>query len=102
MRTDFGYLEYQAHVTGLNLTLTPGTYWEAVVPVATSDANRSFNSNTFNCFNNSCVGTEINDQQYFDSPSSSASISPTPTTKAYSRGFPAAWMDMTTFRNRPA
>lgn len=68
MRTDFGYLEYQAHVTGLNLTLTPGTYWEAVVPVATSDANRSFNSNTFNCFNNSCVGTEIDDQQFFDSP----------------------------------
>ncbi len=67
-RNGFGLDEYQAHITGINLMLTPDTYWEAVVPVALNDAERSFNSNTFDCFSNSCVGTEIDDQQYFDSP----------------------------------
>jgi len=66
-RNGFGYNEYQAHVTGLNLFLTPGTYWMSVVPQAPNDPGRSFNSNTFDCFASTCVGTEVDDQQFFDS-----------------------------------
>jgi len=67
-RNGFGLDEYQAHVEGLNLLMGSGQYWESVVPLALNDAGRSYNSNTFNCFANSCVGTQIDDQQYFDSP----------------------------------
>lgn len=66
-RNGFGYNEYQAHVTGLNLFLQPGTYWMSVVPQAPNDPGRSYNSNTFDCFASSCIGTEIDDQQFFNS-----------------------------------
>jgi hypothetical protein len=66
-RSGFGYDEYTAHVTGLDLTLSSGQYWMSVVPQAPNDYGRSFNSNTFDCFNSSCIGTQLNDQQYFNS-----------------------------------
>ncbi len=57
--------EFTAHVTGLNLSLGPGMYWESVVPQSPNEAGRSFNSNTFSRPNG--VGVQVNDQQYFDS-----------------------------------
>ncbi len=57
--------EFMAHVTGLNLSLGPGMYWESVVPQSPNEIGRSFNSNTFTRPNG--VGTQVNDQQYFDS-----------------------------------
>jgi len=46
-RSGFGYTEYTDEVTGVNLTVGPGTYWFAVVPQALTQSGRSFNSNTF-------------------------------------------------------
>lgn len=63
-RSGFGYTEYHDRVTGTWVTLSAGTYWFAVVPVCTTCAGRSFNSNTFGL---NSVGTQINDQQYFNS-----------------------------------
>ena len=65
-RNGFGYNEYTAHVQfSPGITLGAGTYWMSVVPQDPNGAGRSFNTNTFDC--NHCVGTQINDQQYFDS-----------------------------------
>ena len=66
-RNGFGLTEYQAHVQGLGLTVGSGQYWESVVPIALNDNGRSFNSNTFNCFASSCIGTEQDDDQFFNS-----------------------------------
>jgi len=60
------YDEFTAHITGLNLVLPAGMYWEAVVPQATNEFGRSGNSNTF--FRPNSVGMQISDQQYLDSP----------------------------------
>jgi hypothetical protein len=66
-RSGFGYNEYQAHVLlSPGILLGPGQYWESVVPQSPNEAGRSFNTNTFTRPNG--VGTQINDQQYFDSP----------------------------------
>ncbi len=65
-RNGFGLDEYMAHVTGLNINLGAGMYWESVVPQAPNDAGRSFNTNTFT--RPGGFGTQISDQQYFDSP----------------------------------
>ncbi len=51
-------------VSGLNITLGPGTYWMAVVPQAPDQNGRSFNTNTFGL---NSVGTQISDNQYFNS-----------------------------------
>ncbi len=63
-RIDFGLAEYRDQVNGLNLTLSPGTYWMAVVPQDPNDANRSFNTNTFGL---NAVGTQTSDAQFFNS-----------------------------------
>jgi len=64
-RSGFGYDEYRNEVDGLDVILNGGgTYWFAVVPVCTSCAGRSFNSNTFGL---NRVGTEIDNQQYWNS-----------------------------------
>ena len=49
---------------GLSLDLDPGTYWFAVVPNDPNNANRSFNSNTFGL---NSVGTQVSNQQYWNS-----------------------------------
>ena len=59
------YDSYQAHVTGMSVNLGPGMYWESVVPQAPDQNGRSFNMNTFTRPNG--IGTQVNDQQYFDS-----------------------------------
>lgn len=58
--------EFMAHVTGLNISLGSGMYWESVVPQSPNEDGRSFNSNTFTRPNG--VGIQVNDEQYFDSP----------------------------------
>jgi len=62
-RSGFGYTEY-TDVGLASVNLTAGTYWEAVVPVCTTCAGRSFNSNTFGL---NQVGTNIPNQQFFNS-----------------------------------
>jgi hypothetical protein len=64
-RSGFGYNEYTAHVHDLSITLSSGQYWMSVVPQAPNQTGRSFNTNTFTRPNG--VGTEIDNQQYFDS-----------------------------------
>jgi hypothetical protein len=64
-RIDFGFAEYRDEVDGLSLTLTPGTYWMAVVPQDPNNANRSFNTNTFGL---NAVGTQTSNQQFWNSP----------------------------------
>ena len=65
-RNGFGYDEYQAHVLlPQGVLLGSGQYWESVVPQSLNEAGRSFNTNTFT--RPSGVGTEIDDQQYFNS-----------------------------------
>ena len=63
-RIDFGFAEYRDQVNGLNLILAPGTYWMAVVPQNTNDANRSFNTNSFGL---NAVGTQTSNDQFFNS-----------------------------------
>jgi len=60
---DFG--DYKNLVSGLNVTLGPGTYWFAVVPQARDQQGRSFNVNTFGL---NAIGTQISDKQFFNSP----------------------------------
>ena len=59
-RSGFGFNEYHNEVDGLHVTLTPGMYWEAVVPVCKTCEARSFNGNTFGL---NSVGTQISNQQ---------------------------------------
>lgn len=64
-RGAFGYTEYTDAVKFSNpLTLANGTYWFAMVPVCTTCDGRSFNSNTDGL---NSVGTQIGNQQYFNS-----------------------------------
>jgi len=63
-RSGFGFTEYQNEVDGLNITLAPGTYWFAVVPQDPNNPNRSFNSNSFGL---NAVGTQISNDQFFNS-----------------------------------
>lgn len=60
------YDEFTAQVSGLNLTLPEGMYWESVVPQALDDYSRAGNSNTFSRPNG--VGIQVSDQQFIDSP----------------------------------
>jgi hypothetical protein len=65
-RSDFGYTEYRNEVDGLSVALNGGTqYWMSVVPVCTSCAGRSFNSNTDGL---NSIGSQQSDNQYFNSP----------------------------------
>ena len=82
-RSDFGYTEYHNEVDGLNVALNGGTqYWLAVVPVCTTCAGRSFNSNTDGT---NSIGTQQNNDQFFNSPFFGANF-----TNANSQGtFPA-------------
>ncbi len=66
-RSGFGYTEYRDEVDDLKLSLTGGTqYWFAVVPndLNNGNAKRSYNSNTFGV---NSVGTQISNQQYWNS-----------------------------------
>jgi hypothetical protein len=62
----FGYNEYHNEVDGLNITLPPGMYWEAVVPECATCEARSFNSNSLEALN--AVGTQISNEQFWTSP----------------------------------
>ena len=63
-RSGFGFAEYQDTVSFADMYLTEGTYWFAVVPNDPLSQNRSYNSNTFGL---NSVGTQISDQQYWNS-----------------------------------
>lgn len=63
-RSGFGYTEYHNEIDSLNVTLTPGMYWEAVVPACPTCDGRSFNSNSLEALN--AVGNQISNQQYFN------------------------------------
>jgi len=63
-RSGFGYTEYHNEVDGLNVSLSAGTYWLAVVPQAVGQGGRDFNSNTFGL---NAIGTQTNNQQFFNS-----------------------------------
>ena len=64
-RSGYGYTEYKDWVSGLNVVLNAvGVYWLAVVPQDPTSLGRSFNSNTDGL---NQVGTEIDNQQYFNS-----------------------------------
>jgi len=58
------YGEYTNTANGLNISLGPGTYWFTVVPEAPGQQGRSSNTNTFG---QNSIGTQISDQQYFNS-----------------------------------
>jgi len=58
-RSGFGYIEYMVQVNGLNVNLTPGTYWLNVTPID-SGSGRSFNSTTMGA---NCVGTPCGNNQ---------------------------------------
>jgi hypothetical protein len=59
------FAEYANTVSGLNLMLGGGTYWFAVVPEAPGQQGTSANTNTYG---QNSIGTQITDQQYFNSP----------------------------------
>jgi len=64
-RSDFGFIEYRNEVDGLSVALNGGTqYWMAVVPQDVNNPNRSFNSNTDGL---NSVGSQVNNQQFFNS-----------------------------------
>lgn len=57
--------EYTNTLSALNLKLAAGMYWFTVVPQGPNQQGRSYNTNTFGA---NSVGTQISDQQYFNSP----------------------------------
>jgi len=63
-RSGFGYTEYTDNVSFSSVNFGPGMYWMAVVPNDPTNANRSFNSNTFGA---NSVGTQTSDFQYWNS-----------------------------------
>jgi len=63
-RSGFGFTEYHNEVDGLNLNLTPGTYWLAVVPQCADCGGRSFLGNTFGT---NSIGSQTSDQQFWNS-----------------------------------
>jgi hypothetical protein len=61
-RSGMGFTEFMIEVTGLNVSLAPGTYWLNVTPIGNL-TGRSFDSNTSGA---NCVGTPCgNDQNAF-------------------------------------
>ena len=65
-RSGFGFDEYNNTVSGLNVALPSDTYWFAVVPTCTTCGGDSFNTNSLHGLN--AVGTQISNQQYWNSP----------------------------------
>lgn len=59
------YGEYTNTVSSLNVVLDAGMYWFTVVPEAPNQQGTSFNTNTFGI---KSIGTQMSDQQYFNSP----------------------------------
>jgi len=61
----FGYTEYMIKVSGLNLSLSPGTYWLTVAPIG-AGSGRSFDSSTSGL---NAIGTPAgnNDNSFFNS-----------------------------------
>src|SRR5437868_1178081 len=59
-RSGFGFTEYMVEVTGLNVSLAPGTYWLNVTPIGDL-TGRSFDSTTSgaNCVGSPC-GNDMN------------------------------------------
>jgi hypothetical protein len=73
-RSSFGLQEFTVQVTGLSVTLTPGTYWMAVVPICTNSLDPYCNEVSFtsdveyiNTTAANVIGTEPQDLGYFDS-----------------------------------
>ena len=64
-RVGLGFAEYNDLVSGLDLTLTSGLYWMAVVPQDLNGAGRSYNTNTFGL---NQVGTDLLNDQFWSSP----------------------------------
>ncbi len=64
-RSGFGYTEYMAEVTGLNLDLVPGVYWLNVTPIG-NGTGHSFNTTTSGA---NCVGMPCGNDgmSWFDS-----------------------------------
>jgi hypothetical protein len=64
-RSGFGYSEYMVEVTGLNVSLAPGTYWLSVTPLG-NGTGHSFNTTTSGA---NCVGTPCGNDgnSWFDS-----------------------------------
>jgi hypothetical protein len=69
-RSGLGYTEYTVavDVSGLNITLGPGTYWLAVQPIDLRTVGRAFASNTFglNAVNDLDSGNAFFDSSYFN------------------------------------
>ncbi len=84
-RSAFSLDEYTIQVTGLSVTLTPGRYWLAVVPICTNSANpycdgvfflsdvEYLSSTPAHAFGSK----EPMDASYFDSPYFGLSVNPT-------------------------
>jgi hypothetical protein len=73
-RSAFGLYEYTVQVEGLSITLTPGTYFMAVVPICTNAGNPYCDGRFFlsdveyvNTKPTHVVGTEPQDASFFDS-----------------------------------
>jgi len=64
-RSGFGFTEYRDEADNVNVWLSPGMYWFAVVPNDPKQSDRSFNSNTFGLNH---IGYDMDNQQYFNSP----------------------------------
>ncbi len=67
----FGYDEFTDAVK-TSVTLGAGKYWFSVVPNDLNSANRSFNTNTF--VSGGAIGSDTDNEQYFDSPFFGASF----------------------------
>lgn len=80
-RSGFGYNEFQAMVSGLNIQLTAGTYWLAVSPIS-SQFGESFISTTSGAggINNDLSGKSYLESAYFGAnyENSSDFLNPTP------------------------
>ena len=84
-RAAFGFNEFTVQVTGLSLTLTPGSYWMSVVPTCTNTADPFCNGVFFlsdveylNTTPTNAFGpAEPVDASFFDSPAFGLSFDPT-------------------------
>jgi hypothetical protein len=73
-RSGFGFDEYTNAVSGLNVSLAADTYWFAVVPTCATCPGDSYNTNSLHALN--AVGTQILNQQYWNSPAYGANFVP--------------------------
>jgi hypothetical protein len=83
-RSAFELTEYTVQVTGLSVTLGPGTYWLSVVPICTNSADSYCDGLFFTSDVEYLNTTPVNaygpaeplDESYFDSPIFGASFEP--------------------------